>query len=348
MIGEYSLLEVAKECKGNVIGNDVKIYRFSTDSREMLSGDAFIALKGKNFDGNDLVVDAVQKGAVAAVVTRKIDINLPMLHVDDGLNALAAVATITRERSKAQIIGITGSQGKTTVKEMVSSILSQAGATLITPKNQNNTIGVPLTLLSITDQHEFAVIEMGADKHGEIKFSASSAKPNISLITNAKEAHVEGFGSLTGIVEAKGEIIDATDPTGILVLNYDDANVETWITRAKSRVVKKFSGHNASADYFASGVSIGSKGTAEFILNTPVGSQPIKLGLLGNHNVLNAVASSAVAMEAGASLMHVKAGLESVNQSVVVFHLPAELSNAKCLMTHITRALLPSKQPLMF
>ena len=150
MIGEYSLLEVAQKCKGNVIGNDVKIYRFSTDSREMLSGDAFIALKGKNFDGNDLVVDAVKKGAVAAVVTRKMDINLPMLHVDDGLNALAAVATITRERSKAQIIGITGSQGKTTVKEMVSSILSQAGATLATPKNQNNTIGVPLTLLSIT------------------------------------------------------------------------------------------------------------------------------------------------------------------------------------------------------
>ena len=331
MIGEYSLLEVAQKCKGNVIGNDVKIYRFSTDSREMLSGDAFIALKGKNFDGNDLVVDAVQKGAVAAVVTRKMDINLPMLHVDDGLNALAAVATITRERSKAQIIGITGSQGKTTVKEMVSSILSQAGATLATPKNQNNTIGVPLTLLSITDQHEFAVIEMGADKHGEIKFSASCAKPNISLITNAKEAHVEGFGSLTGIVEAKGEIIDATDPTGILVLNYDDANVKTWMTRAESRVVKKFSGHNASADYFASGVCIGSKGIAEFILNTPHGSQPIKLGLLGNHNVLNAVASSAVAMEAGANLMHVKAGLESVKPVCGRLSLASGINQCKVL-----------------
>ena len=312
MIGEYSLSEVAKECKGIVIGNDVKICRFSTDSRDMLEGDAFIALKGKNFDGNDLVAEAAKKGAVAAVVTRKIDTNLPMLHVDDGLNALAAVARITRERSSAQIIGITGSQGKTTVKEMTGSILSQAGSTLITPKNQNNTIGVPLTLLSLTDQHEFAVIEMGADRHGEIKFSASSAKPNIALITNAKEAHVEGFGSLTGIVEAKGEIIDATDPMGRLVLNHDDNNVETWVTRAKSRVVKKFSGQNPSADYFASDVSIGSKGTAEFILNTPVGSQPIKLGLLGNHNVLNAVASSAVAMEAGASLMHVKTGLESV------------------------------------
>ena len=102
MIGEYSLLEVAQKCKGNVIGNDVKIYRFSTDSREMLPGDAFIALRGKNFDGNDLVVDAIKKGAVAAVVTRKMDINLPMLHVDDGLNALAAVARITRERSSAQ------------------------------------------------------------------------------------------------------------------------------------------------------------------------------------------------------------------------------------------------------
>ena len=331
MIGEYSLSDVAKECEGIVIGSDVKICRFSTDSRDMLEGDAFIALKGKNFDGNDLVAEAAKKGAVAAVVTRKIDTNLPMLHVDNGLNALAAVARITRARSSAQIIGITGSQGKTTVKEMTGSILSQAGSTLITPKNQNNTIGVPLTILSLTDQHEFAVIEMGADRHGEIKFSASSAKPNIALITNAKEAHVEGFGSLTGIVEAKGEIIDATDPTGILVLNSDDANVKTWITRAKSRVVKKFSGHNASADYFASDVCIGSKGRAEFILNTPHGSQPIKLGLLGNHNILNAVASSAVAMEAGANLMHIKTGLESVRPVCGRLSLASGINQCKVL-----------------
>ncbi len=312
MIGEYSLLEVAKKCKGYIIGDDVKIYRFSTDSRNMLPGDAFIALKGKNFDGNDLVLDAAKKGAVAAVVTEKIDTNLPMLHVDDGLEALAAVANITRERSSAKVIGITGSQGKTTVKEMIGSILSQAGETLITPKNQNNTIGVPLTLLSLTDQHEFAVIEMGADRHGEIRFSASTAKPNIALITNANDAHVEGFGSLAGIVEAKGEIIDATNLTGRLVLNYDDANVKTWVARAESRVIKKFSVHSSNADYFASDVCLGSEGTAEFTLNTPLGSQTIKLGLLGSHNVLNAVAASAAAMEAGANPSHVKTGLESV------------------------------------
>ena len=134
-------------------------------------------------------------------------------------------ALITRERSEARIIGITGSQGKTTVKEMTGSILSEKGQTLITSENRNNTIGVPLTLFNLDKRHEFAVIEMGADRRGEIKFSADAVKPEVAVITNANDAHVEGFGSLQGIVEAKGEIIDATSLSGKVILNNDDPNI---------------------------------------------------------------------------------------------------------------------------
>ena len=310
MIGVYLLSEIAKRCGGELIGDDIEISCFSTDTRTMTSGDAFVALKGKNFDGNDMAVDAAKNGAIAIVVSREMSANLPMLYVNDSLEALAMISSITRERSYAKVIGITGSQGKTTVKEMVGSILSCAGTTLITPKNQNNTVGVPLTLLNLTESHEYAVIEMGADRHGEIKFSADTVVPEIALITNANEAHVDGFGSLQGIVEAKGEIIDATLPTGKVILNNDDPNVEVWIERAGEKSITKFSWSNPSADYFASNVRFESQGTMKFDLNTPIGSQSIRLALLGNHNVMNAVASAAAAMEAGADIGKVKTGLE--------------------------------------
>ena len=310
MIGIYLLSEIAKRCEGELIGDDAEISAFSTDTRTMVVGDAFVALKGKNFDGNDLAVDAVKKGAAAVVVSRKMSVNLPMLYVDDALRALATISSITRERSSAKVIGITGSQGKTTVKEMIGSILSRVGTTLITPKNQNNTVGVPLTLLNLTKLHEYAVIEMGADRHGEIKFSAETAKPEIVVITNANEAHVDGFGSLLGIVKAKGEIIDAAPASGKVILNYDDPNVDVWIKRAGDRGIAKFSGLNPSANYFASNVCFGSMGAMKFDLNTPLGSQSISLALLGNHNVLNAVAAAAASMEAGADLREVKTGLE--------------------------------------
>ena len=312
MIGIYRLSEIAKNCGGELIGDDVEISSFSTDTRTMTTGDAFIALKGKNFDGSDLALDAVKKGAVAIIASRKINSDLPLLYVEDAVHALATISRINRERSNAKVICITGSQGKTTVKEMVGSILNCVGMTLITPKNQNNTVGVPLTLFNLTEQHKYAVIEMGADRHGEIQFSANAAKPEIALITNANEAHVEGFGSLQGIVKAKGEIIDATCLNGKVILNYDDPNVDAWIERAGERGIAKFSGLNPSANYFASNVCFDSEGTMKFELNTPLGSRSISLDLLGRHNVLNAVASAAVAMEGGADIGQVKIGLEAV------------------------------------
>ena len=157
-----------------------------------------------------------------------------MLRVPDTHAALGEIAKLNRQRSSAKVIALPGSQGKTTVKEMIHRMLSNQASTLVTHANLNNTIGVPLTLLQLNEKHGFAVIEMGANRAGEIAFSADKALPNIALITNASSAHIEGFGSLQGIVEAKGEIIDGVSPQGTVILNLMDPNANQWIERAKS------------------------------------------------------------------------------------------------------------------
>ena len=157
MIGSYSLSEIAERCNGQILGDNLEGSCFSRDTRALTFGDAFIALKGKNFDGNDLIDDAIGKGAVALVVSKKLSCKLPLLYVEDSLQALAAIALITRERSDAKIIGITGIQGKTTVIEMTGSILSEKGQTLITSENRNNTIGLPITHINLDKRHKYAV-----------------------------------------------------------------------------------------------------------------------------------------------------------------------------------------------
>jgi UDP-N-acetylmuramoyl-tripeptide--D-alanyl-D-alanine ligase len=195
---------------------------------------------------------------------------------------------------------------------MAGAILSEAGSTLITEKNLNNTIGVPLTLLRLKDER-FAVIEMGANGKGEIDVSAGAASPNIVLITKASAAHIEGFGSLQGIVEAKGEIIDHVQPDGVVILNGDDENVWQWKQRASGKRTIFFGLERSSgADYFASDIEIAASGRVGFTLNTPKGETAIALNLFGKHNIMNALAASAIALEAGASLSDVSKGLASL------------------------------------
>lgn len=304
------LSDIAKQIGGEIFGSDIEISEFSTDTRSIVSGELYLALTGQKYDGNKFVNEAVKKGAAAAIVSENVDAGLPIIKVSDVHLALGKIASIVRQRSKVTLVAITGSQGKTTVKEMVGSILGNNGPTLITQGNQNNTIGVPLTLLRLQNHHEYAVIEMGGDCHGEIEFSAAMSTPNIALITNANVAHIEGFGSLRGIVEAKGEIIGPTVADGRIILNADDANVKDWIERAGSRKVVQFSGSNCDATYFASDAKIGSEGQVSFVLNTPINSELITLNLLGKHNIINAVAAAAASIEAGANLSQVENGLK--------------------------------------
>lgn len=310
-----TLTLLAQELHGEVLGDDVMFSNVSTDTRSLEKGDLYLALVGENFDGNNFVDAAESNGACAALVSRDVDCGIPTLRVADTHVALAEIAKIVRRRSAASVIALTGSQGKTTVKEMLGAILGNAGDCLATQANLNNTIGVPLTLLKIEERHQYVVIEMGANSAGEIAFSVDATEPDIALITNASPAHIEGFGSLQGIVTAKGEIIDGLKGDGVMVLNADDAYVNEWAARAAGKRVVRFSYHNDSGDaeYFASDVKELGDGSSQFKLHTPQGEQMLRIQFLGRHNVLNAVAATAAAMEAGAGLENVVQGLTNLD-----------------------------------
>lgn len=309
---------LAKELDTKFHGEDASFTRVSTDTRTLGRGDLFLALVGENFDGNKFIAAAEKKGACAAVVSANDsgdESHLPLLRVDDTHRALGKIANINRERSNAKVVALTGSQGKTTVKEILGEILNARAKCLITEANLNNTIGVPLTLLQIGEDDEFVVIEMGADCAGEIAFSTNITQPDLAVITNASAAHIEGFGSLQGIVSAKGEIIDGLSDNGTVVLNADDAHVPEWVRRAGNKRVVKFSYANESqdSDYYATDVEILAKGITRFKLRTPVGDRFISSKLLGKHNVVNAVIAAAAAIEVGASLDDVAQAFTSLS-----------------------------------
>ncbi len=309
MNNSLSLSLIAASLDGELLSNDATFSSVSTDSRSLQANSLYVALKGERFDGHDFVAQAQDAGASGAVVSKKIHTTLPLLLVEDTHAALAKIGQINRNNSAATVAALTGSQGKTTVKEMAGAILSLTGSTLITEKNLNNTIGVPLTLLRLNDE-KFAVIEMGANGRGEIDFSARAASPDVVLITKASAAHIEGFGSLQGIVDAKGEIIDHVRQGGVVILNADDPNVEQWKARASGKRCVFFGlDQSSGAEYCASAIDIAKNGQVNFTLNTPKGSMPVSLKLFGKHNIMNALAASALALEAGASLNDVSKGL---------------------------------------
>ena len=317
MIGTMTLSLLAEELEADFHGEDISFSKVSTDTRSIAKGDLFLALVGENFDGNKYVAQAEEKGACAAIVSAGDSSGgskLPLLRVVDTHRALGKIANINRRRSKAKIIALTGSQGKTTVKEMLGAILNIRAHCLITEANLNNTIGVPLTLLKISDDHDFVVVEMGADSAGEIAFSANITEPNLAVITNASPAHIESFGSLQGIVAAKGEIIEGLSADGVMILNGDDEHVADWVKRAGSKRIVKFAYANETQDaaYYAAEVEILARGITRFKLHTPVGDRIISSKLFGKHNVVNAVAASAAAIEAGANLDDVALGLNGL------------------------------------
>jgi UDP-N-acetylmuramoyl-tripeptide--D-alanyl-D-alanine ligase len=313
VIGEMTLSELAVRTGGELTGADSTFCKVSTDSRSVMPGDLYLALIGERFNGHEFVEAAAQRGAIAAVVSEEVVTSIPVLQVSDTHKTLGDLANVNRRRSDATVIALTGSQGKTTVKEMTGAILSNRAKTLITSKNLNNTIGVPLTLLRLLDE-QFAVIEMGANGAGEIAFSVAITEPDIVLITKASAAHIEGFGSLQGIVEAKGEIIDGLGDLGVAVLNADDDNVEQWLRRAGSKKIILFSLlEKAGSQYFASEIDLSNVGEVAFKLHSPQGSASIQLNMMGQHNVANAVSAAALALEVGANLEDVVKGLASLN-----------------------------------
>lgn len=301
------LADLAPRVEGRLRGDNVIVEGISTDTRVIAPGTLFVALKGNHFDGHAFVAQARERGARAALLEQAADDPLPQVEVASTRVALGQLAAYWRQRFNYPVVAVTGSNGKTTVKEMIASMLAQGGPILATCGNLNNDIGVPLTLLNLRSEHCFAVIEMGANRAGEIGYLSGLVRPDVALITNAASAHLEGFGDLKGVSQAKGEIFQRLRPDGIAVINADDPHFTDWRTLAGVAQVIRF-GLTQPAEVTAHDLIIQPEGSC-FVLATPRGKTEIQLPLPGRHNVLNALAASAVAVALRLDLAQIKAAL---------------------------------------
>ena len=222
------LSEAAAVLQGRISGDDVAFRGISTDTRTPASGALFFALQGPNFDGHAFLDDARRQGAVAAAVSHRCDSPMPQVEVKDTRLALGQLGEYWRRKFSIPVVAITGSNGKTTVRAMTESILSGCGRALSTQGNLNNDIGLPLTLARLGPEDRFAVLEMGANHHGEIDYLAGLAHPTIAVVTNAGPAHLEGFGDLQGVARAKGELFARLEADGTAVINTDDTFAPLW------------------------------------------------------------------------------------------------------------------------
>jgi len=313
-----TLQQTAKILDAELIGEaHISFDAVSIDSRKIAAGDLFVALQGPNFDGHEFVAAVADQGAVAAVVARRVETELPQLIVADTRLALGRLAAAWRSKFQGQVIGVTGSNGKTTVKEMLARIMGQKGTVLATEGNLNNDIGVPLMLLRLRpEQHAVAVIEMGANHAGEIAYLTSLVQPDVAVVTNAASAHLEGFGTLEDVARAKAEIWQGLDEAGTAIVNQDDEFAGYW---GELVVDYKHLGFGmlptADVNLADGGVhwEISASGyKSRFKMQTPVGVVDVAMNLAGRHNVMNALAATASALAAGASAAEVQIGLESM------------------------------------
>jgi UDP-N-acetylmuramoyl-tripeptide--D-alanyl-D-alanine ligase len=313
------LSQAAQATGGKLIGADVRFTAVSSDSRKIAQGDLFIALRGEHFDGYEFLETAVQAGAVAALVNKDSYekqahhsvSGIALIVVEDTLSALGQLAAHWRRQFAIPLVAITGSNGKTTVKEMLASILREAAgsadAVLATKGNLNNDIGMPLTLLRLNATHRYAVVEMGMNHPGEIDYLTQIAAPDVALITNASGAHLEGLGSVEAVAHAKGEIFSGLQQHGTAVINADDEYAPLWRSLAGVSPLLEF-GLNPDAD--VGGTWQPSNGGLHLDVTAPQGMFAAKLQVPGEHNARNALGATAAAIVLNISLETIAAGLE--------------------------------------
>ncbi|QWA10130.1 UDP-N-acetylmuramoyl-tripeptide--D-alanyl-D-alanine ligase [Sodalis ligni] len=325
-----SLRTLAPLLDGELIGADCTVESVTTDSRAVGESCLFVALQGENFDAHDFVPQAVAAGARALLVSKRLPVDVPQLLVSDPRRALGLLGAWVRRQVPAKVVALTGSSGKTSVKEMTAAILRQCGQVLATAGNFNNDIGVPLTLLRLTPEDAFAVIELGANHIGEIAYTAALVRPDSALVNNIAAAHLEGFGSLEGVARAKGEIFSSLPDEGYAIINADSHDWPNWQSLLRRQTVWRFSVTDKTAEFHAEGIKA-QGGSVFFTLHTPLGACPVTLPLPGRHNVANALAASALALSAGAPLEAISAGLAKL-AAVPGRLFPISLGNNRLLL----------------
>jgi len=285
--------------------SDVVFSGITSDSRQITAGMLFAALPGETSDGHDFVQQAQERGAVAVLVSRAVETSLPRLEVPDVLAALGTLAGHWRMQCPVKVVGITGSNGKTTVKEMVASILRRSGAVLATEGNFNNELGLPLTLFRLDQSHDFAVLEMGASNPGDIAYLAGIARPDVGLITNIGPAHLQGFINVEGVARAKGELYVSLPQDGTAIINANEPWLDLWqgLNMAGSVYYFNGDGENHIQVY---------RDDEGVVVRTPIGEFALRLPLPRAHNLNNALAATAVCLALNVPLSDITAGLETV------------------------------------
>ena len=308
--------EAAAALDARAAGGDVAFRGVGTDSRAMPRGALFVAVRGPSFDGHDFIADAVRRGAAAALVERAPDVPVPFILVRDSVRSFGRLASAWRNRFHGLLpVAVTGSNGKTTVKEMIAAIFRTTGPVSATRGNLNNEIGVPLTLCDLDAAHRIAVVELGANHRGEIAALTTLVRPSVGVVTQCAPAHLEGFGSIEGVARAKGELFERLPEDATAVVNADDRYAALWRTLAGRRRCISFGGAGADADVrvrAASGAGGDPAGGNPILLDTPAGTLEVDLPLPGAHNALNAAAAAAAAIAADAGPAAIREGLAAV------------------------------------
>jgi UDP-N-acetylmuramoyl-tripeptide--D-alanyl-D-alanine ligase len=306
-----TLRDAAAAVNGQLVGDDRPFGAVATDSRTLAPGALFAALRGPNFDGRDYVAAASARGAVGAIVERAVPDAISQIVVPNALQALQQLGRTWRDSFDIPIVAVGGSNGKTTAKEMTSAILSRMGLCMATHGNLNNHIGVPLTLMRLEASHRSAVIEMGANRVGDVAELVGLARPSVGLITNAGAEHLEGFGNLDGVAKGEGEMVACLEAGATAVINADDVYAGYWRSVAAAERILTFGVH-AQADFMAKDstqtIERGEFAT-RFTLDCPLGQRSIAMKAGGAHNIGNALAAAAAASAAGASLEQIAQGL---------------------------------------
>jgi UDP-N-acetylmuramoyl-tripeptide--D-alanyl-D-alanine ligase len=320
MIQPISLYQLADVSKGASMGENIEFSSVAIDTRTLNQGDLYIALKGEYFDGHQFIGKAVTKGCCGFVINNDADYideeleMTPYVTVDNTLKVLGDCSRINRENFQGKVIGLTGSSGKTSTKNMLESILTEVGSTCATQGNFNNEVGVPLTLLSINEKHKFAVVEMGARKKGDIKYLNDFVQPDVAILLNAGTAHIDIFGSQEAIVLTKGEIFSSLKIGGRAVVNIDDPAHQIWLDSLEGKDILTFSMDIKTANIYASNIESNDIST-NFILNFMGNSQQVFLPVPGLHNVANSLAAFAAAIHLGFDLATIANGLSKLNAS---------------------------------
>ncbi len=313
-------------------GAPERVQGVSTDSRSIPAGSAFVALRGERFDAHDFLGDALRAGAACAVVSREragsAPPGLPVLLVPDTLRALGALARHHRLRFRIPVVGVTGSNGKTTTRQMIAGILSTRGPVLASEGNLNNEVGVPLTLLRLGPEHEAAVIEMGMSARGEIARLAALAEPRVGVVTNALPAHLAGLGSVDGVADAKGELYKGLPADGVVVANADDPRMLARARKSGRRTLTFSAGADREADVVVLRVLSQDATGLRFVLGLGTKEVEVALPLVGEHNAVNAAAAAAAALSLGCTdreIVRGLAGVRPVGRRLRVERLPSDV-----------------------